>query len=107
MVDRVNGKPETGVWFERDTTLVKLTSDAADFTEANFGVVGGLVDKVIRVIQTRGTVIGLAREDDNSVSVIIGHAGAVAGTEAELKAELDGLGGGAFTVLVGTKFIVA
>ena len=114
MVDKVNGSPKEDVWFERDVSLLSIASDAADFEDpADFGV-DGMVELVVRVLQTRGTVIGLSREDDNTIHVMLGHAAGSfvvdpAGRDvlAELKAELDAIpASGNFTLTLGTKFQV-
>tara|TARA_B100000929_G_scaffold286192_1_gene270888 strand:- start:1708 stop:2070 length:363 start_codon:yes stop_codon:yes gene_type:complete len=113
MTTKVNGSPEQGVWFERDVQFLEINSDEADFATGDFGV-SGPIDKVIQVMQTRGTVIGISREDDNNLHVIYGHAGGSfldEGTTvnnidvlAELKAELEALDvvDGTITVTLGT-----
>jgi hypothetical protein len=116
MVDKVNGSPREDVWFERDVQFLQIASDATDFEVADFGV-DGPVELVIRVLQTRGTVVGVARGDDQTLHVILGHAaGALGGADtlgnangvnaiAELKADLDAIPGlGTFTLTLGTKW---
>jgi hypothetical protein len=109
MTIKVNGQPEQGVWFERDVSFVSVTSDATDFQEADFSV-NGPVEKVLQVMQTRGTVLGLSREDDNILHIVYGHAAGQFTAEiiAELKAELDAIVDlGTFTIALGTKWVTA
>jgi hypothetical protein len=104
MVAKVNGNPEQGVWFERDVSFVEITSTASDFEVADFDV-NGIVDQVVRVMQTRGTVLGISREDDNVLHLVYGHAGGefTVAILDELKAELDAIADtGTFSLVLGT-----
>lgn len=115
MVDKINGKPAESAWFERDVSFVSITSSAADFeSPADFGV-DGPVEMVVRVLQTRGTLLGISRESDNVLHVIFGYSAGTflvdpKGTDvlAQLTAELNAIPTlGTFTLALGTKFITA
>lgn len=109
MTIKVNGQPEQGVWFERDVSFVSITSDATDFEVADFSV-NGPVEKVLQVMQTRGTILGLSRETDSILHIVYGHAAGQFTSEilAELKAELDAIADlGTFTIVLGTAWVTA
>lgn len=114
MVDKVNGQPREDIWFERDVSLLSLVSDAADFEDPADFAVDGMVELVVRVLQTRGTVIGLSREDDNTLHIMMGHAAGAFVVDplgrdviAQLEAELSAIpSSGNFTLTLGSKFQV-
>jgi hypothetical protein len=109
MVAKVNGQPEQGVWFERDVSFVEVTSTATDIEVADFGVEGA-VEKIVRVMQARGTILGLSREDDNVLHIIYGHAGGefTVAVLDQLKVELDAIAGlGTFSLVLGYGWTTA
>lgn len=68
MTDKVNGAPVEGAWFERDVTWIKITPASVDF-----GTVDGDVEKALRQLTTRGTVLA-AYANGADVDVCLGHA---------------------------------
>lgn len=103
MTTKINGFPKEGVWFERDVAFLKVATTASAFSTP-WGV-DGAAEVIIRVLETRGTVIGVARESNTVCHFIFGHAAALnTATLAELKGVLDGTGNGTFTLTLGTSF---
>lgn len=128
MVDRTNGAPRQGVWFSSDVRFVQLTVDTAtflaDLTVAATGttarqddVPNSILEQVIEVLQTRGTVIGMSIETASIAQFMVDYgqaidplAGSALGNqtqinvEAELEGEIVGLTDGVATV--GTAALV-
>ena len=114
MTDKVNGRPFDGEWFERDLTWMRVVTNTTEtplFDKADelppssgnffFGV-DGWTDKVIRVLETRGTVLGfelvgaLGITASDSLDVLIGSSGgafdgSAEDVTAELEAEIDAM----------------
>ena len=106
MVAKVNGTPKEGFWAEKDVSYLRVVSTATPF--AIPFTVDGFAEKVVRVLQTRGTVIAISRETNATAHFIFGHAGGAftSAVLTQLKADLDALGAGTFTLTLGTKFTV-
>jgi len=106
MTTKVNGNSFQGSWFERDTSIVHVTATGVDFTA---DVIGGIPEQVMRIMQTRGTVIGYTVVDATNAHFMFGHAAGAWGTtvpvntpdvKAELVAAIDGLAGVSASALV-------
>lgn len=132
MTKKVNGYLKQGAWFERDTCILTVTATngipfSMPVSVAQPGEVasGGTSEKIMNIMQTRGTVIAYTVESDTVAHFMYGHAAgfftndvdAVDGTGnivappsppgkaqpdviAELKAMLDGLPNVTFTIEV-------
>ncbi|MHA1289003.1 MAG: hypothetical protein ACTSPB_16565 [Candidatus Thorarchaeota archaeon] len=63
MVVKVNGRVQEGLWFSADVIFATLTVSAGDFVDDAAGVnnvnANGL-DKVIEILESRGTVLGIS-----------------------------------------------
>ena len=104
MVQKVNGTNKQGAWFERDTCIVTVTANAGTPFSLPAEVVSettGDAEKVMRVMQTRGTVIGYCVESDTVAHFMFGHAAGVFNNDSaatmpdvlgELEAELNKIG---------------
>jgi len=63
MVVKVNGRVQEGLWFSADVIFATLTVSAGEFVDDVAGVnnvnANGL-DKVIEILESRGTVLGIS-----------------------------------------------
>jgi len=114
MTDKVNGRPFDGNWVERDLTWISVVTDTDEtplFDKADelpassgnffFGV-DGWTAKIIRILETRGTILGfelggaIGATSSDVINVLIGSSGGAFDGSAEdvsveLAAEIDAM----------------
>lgn len=92
MTTKVNGHLQQDVWFEKDTCILKATSTLSPFsmpTGPNTeweGTTFGTAEKVMNILQTRGTVIGYCVVDDSNAHYMFGHAAGFFANDPQLTA---------------------
>ena len=118
MTTKVNGYPVEGAWFERQVTYIKLEASGANvYDPADPAMTGvdGFAEKIMRVLQTRGTVIAYNTDGATTGHYILGYAAGLfdssdsQGVAAQIKTELDAIDTATpvtFTVTVGSGFQV-
>ena len=79
MTTKVNGRIEQGIWFSADVRFVQVTATGgaflADLTAADAADdVNTSLEKAVRALATRGTVIGLNVVSATVFEVIMDHA---------------------------------
>lgn len=71
MTEKVNGYLYQGTWFERDMSILHISATGIDFTE---DTINGANQEVMKILQTRGTVIGYTVIDATNAHYMFGHA---------------------------------
>lgn len=98
MVTRVNGKPEQGMWFEKDVVILQITSDLSDWVE-QAGADGGL-EQVLEKVAQYGTILGVTCASADDLWVMVGHGhqftpgndeGDAGSAEAALAADINAI----------------
>lgn len=88
MVTRTNGAPRQGVWFSADVRLVSVTVDTTTFltdltvaatgtTDRQADVPNSVLEQVIEVLQTRGTVVGMTVETASIAHFMVDYGQAI------------------------------
>lgn len=102
MTTRVNGGVQSGAWFSTgDVRFYSLAN--AGFLAAQEGVADSVLEQVVELLQTLGTIVILQVEDGVALHVCLDYA---AGDISALQADLNALMGSAVTITEG-EFRVA
>lgn len=83
---KVNGGVMPGIWVEQEVQFVKIVFDE-DISSSSFDLPNSVLDKAIRLVQQRGTVLGVSELYDGgtTVDVMLGFA------QGHFAAEDDGV----------------